>query len=236
MRRDLTVPLLFGLGGAVALALTQRKTIMIYGAKALDAGKEVAFATAIGSRRRSAAQYAPIILRVARETNLDPFLIFALGDRESQWGDALTPKGPGGTGDFGHGRGLMQIDDRSNAAWLAANDWRDPYKNVRRGAEILLGKMRFFTGKSIVKGYTDGMFVSIDKSAEKLGVAPGKYRDPRPLSGTRLIEASIAAYNTGEANVLMAIAAGLPAETTTAHGDYLTDVWRRMTSAVARFA
>ncbi len=74
---------------------------------------------------------------------LDPLLVLALLDRESLGGDALTPKGPAGTGDHGHGRGLMQIDDRAHKRFVGAVDdlgrplWQDPAFNVHYGCRLL---------------------------------------------------------------------------------------------------
>jgi soluble lytic murein transglycosylase-like protein len=220
-------------GTAAVLAFTKRESIMLYGARALEVGKEYAFSKAISNQ---AAPYSAIILQVARETGVDPFLIYALGQRESRWGSALTPFGPSGTGDGGHGRGIMQIDDRSWGTWIASNNWRDPYTNVRKGAEILNGMIRFFSGKDAVAGYTDGVKVYVDESAPRFGVDPGTYPDPRPLVGDRLVEAAIASYNTGPGNVLMALAVGADIDTTTAGSDYSADVWSRMLDAVGRFA
>jgi soluble lytic murein transglycosylase-like protein len=67
----------------------------------------------------------------------------AIMDRESGGGRYLVPSGPSGTGDNGHGRGLMQIDDRDRppipgrAAFVQGGDWKDPAKNVLFGARIL---------------------------------------------------------------------------------------------------
>lgn len=74
---------------------------------------------------------------------LDPALLLAIMDRESRGGDALKPPGPGGTGDAGHGRGLMQIDDRSHTGFLGAKDWagrmlwQQPAFNVLYAASLL---------------------------------------------------------------------------------------------------
>jgi hypothetical protein len=234
-RRSLTPYLLLGLGGAIALAYTQRKTIMIYGRKAIDQAYEAIWIQMLPSYAQG---YGPIILRVSREESIDPNLIYGLGDRETQWGTSryLDVKGPGGRGDGGHGYGLMQIDDRSWGAWLAANDWRDPYTNVKKGARILKGKLAFFAGKSTVSGLTDGSRVYLgDASARARRVSPGNYPDPRPLSGAKLWEAAIAAYNTGEGNVLRSIAVGKSPEFTTAGGDYLTDVSKRASTIAAAY-
>lgn len=82
-------------------------------------------------------------------------------DHETGGGDGLTPKGPGGTGDHGHGRGLMQLDDRTwgpdedgvgvgtgnGVGWLANNDWRDPTVNIQKAGEILRDNYKIFAKK-----------------------------------------------------------------------------------------
>jgi hypothetical protein len=85
------------------------------------------------------------------------FLLAGVMDRESRGGDVLSPRGPAGTGDVGHGRGLMQIDDRpyhlteddprynqKEAArsvvrmdFIESGDWADPVKNIAFGAAHL---------------------------------------------------------------------------------------------------
>ena len=100
------------------------------------------------------SRLAPVLPRQA-EPFLDAFLasgqaedwpaelLAAICWRESFFGLYLSPVGPGGTGDGGHGRGLMQIDDRSHAAWLAQSDaqgtplWMLPEENIAQGASVL---------------------------------------------------------------------------------------------------
>jgi soluble lytic murein transglycosylase-like protein len=235
----------FALGGAALAYLVwwRKEDLVSFGTSALEAGKELYFKSAISN---DAQDYSDLILQVAKDTGIDPFLIAALGDRESRWGNALSPRGPWGTGDAGHGRGLLQIDDRSfgpdengvgsGDGWLASHDWRDPETNIRKGAELLASNLRFFQGNSSVKGYTDGTMVSITTSAKRFGVAPGYYPDPRPLGGDLLTAAALAAYNTGAANVLMALACGKSPDTTTANGNYSGDVLARAASAAAEFS
>lgn len=74
-------------------------------------------------------------------------LLAAVCYRESLFGAALTPRGPGGRGDYRngswHGYGLMQIDIGSHSDWLMADNqdgslaWPDPGSNIDKGAEIL---------------------------------------------------------------------------------------------------
>lgn len=86
------------------------------------------------------APWAPVVLAAAEHWNVDPAWLMAIMDHESRGGDILIPHGPGGTGDGGHGRGLMQIDDRFHASFMAAMDsngkpmWKDPWHNIGFGA------------------------------------------------------------------------------------------------------
>lgn len=61
------------------------------------------------------ARWAPQLAAAEALTGVDALDLAAIMDRESRGGEALEPKGPAGTGDGGHGLGLMQIDDRAHA-------------------------------------------------------------------------------------------------------------------------
>src|SRR5215472_16710163 len=82
--------------------------------------------------------------RVSNETSMDRYLIWAVMDRESLCGDALFPKGsPQGVGDGGHGRGLMQIDDRAHISFCEdISLWGDAYQNILYGATLLRTNIR----------------------------------------------------------------------------------------------
>lgn len=75
--------------------------------------------------------------------SISPIVIAAILEQESRGGDALSPVGPGGTGDGGHGRGLMQIDDRFHPSFIAAKFddglplWKDPTQNIMYGTRLL---------------------------------------------------------------------------------------------------
>lgn len=81
--------------------------------------------------------YWPLVKVVSADLGMPATLILAIMWRESAFGLALTPKGPTGTGDHGHGRGLMQIDDRAHGVWVASNNWQDPETNIRYGTKVL---------------------------------------------------------------------------------------------------
>jgi soluble lytic murein transglycosylase-like protein len=95
---------------------------------------------------------------------VDPFLLAAIVDRESLGGEALTPKGPTGTGDGGHGRGLAQIDDRSHIGFTTATFadggslWQDPAFNLLYAARLLRNNIVAFNGntRAAVAAYNCG--------------------------------------------------------------------------------
>lgn len=142
MDRKTTAIVGFGiLTVGVGVYLMTRRKLSAVGQSAVDnAGL---FSLAIPSE---AAPYASTILAVAEETGVDPFLIAAVGQRESRWGQALDAEG---RGDNGHGHGIMQIDDRTWGSWLASNEWWDPYTNVKKGAEILASNLSYFEGRGL---------------------------------------------------------------------------------------
>lgn len=85
---------------------------------------------------RAAEEFRPHIMAAARAHDIQPAIIVAIGSRASGWGTLLTPKGPHGTGDHGHGRGLMQIDDRLHE-FARSGKWNLPGPNINYGAGIL---------------------------------------------------------------------------------------------------
>jgi soluble lytic murein transglycosylase-like protein len=75
---------------------------------------------------------------VSNQTGVDVNLIAAIMDRESLCGDALRPPTPRGVGDNGHGRGLMQIDDRYHLDFCEdVEQWGNPYQNILYGTALL---------------------------------------------------------------------------------------------------
>ncbi len=156
---------------------------------------------------QEANKYKAAIEEGAQRYDLRPSLIGGIGSRESHWGLALTPPGPGGTGDFhprggklppdggGWGRGLMQIDYKFHE-FARTGNWKDPRENILYGCKILKQNRDFFKRK------TD-------------------------LQGTALLRAMIAAYNAGPGNVLRAIREGKDVDYYTTGRDYAKDVLNR---------
>lgn len=92
--------------------------------------------------------------RSGKNHRVDPLLLAAVCDRETRGGVAngYSPKGPAGKGDNGHGHGLMQIDDRSHASFIArlmpdgSPMWADAQSNIDYGAFILATSLLAFDG------------------------------------------------------------------------------------------
>ena len=95
----------------------------------------------------TARGYDVLINQAAADFSLQPSLMAGIGSRESNWGLILNPHGPTGTGDRGHGRGLMQIDDRTWGTWLNTHNWQDPETNIRKGCTILADNRQFFVAR-----------------------------------------------------------------------------------------
>ncbi len=180
---------LLGAGVATAAVIIMfRKKLASAAGVVIDDAKRWAFEAVISD---AAAQYSDVILRVAGEKDVDPFLIVALGERETHWGTGAGyyPAGsPAGTGDNGHGRGLMQIDDRTWASWINSHNWGDPYTNISKGVEILKANLAYFAGK----GITDDL----------------------------QLRAALAAYNHGPGNVWNNIQNNRDVDSGTAGGNY----------------
>ncbi|HYV05486.1 MAG TPA: peptidoglycan-binding protein, partial [Blastocatellia bacterium] len=159
-------------------------------------------------------KYKAFIDEGARSAGVRASLIAGIGSRESHWGLALKPPGPGGTGDAaarrprppfrpgslppdgrGFGRGLMQID--FDAFDFARTDkWKDAASNVRFGCQVLTNNITLIQRRT-------------------------------SLDGEKLLRAAVAAYNCGAGNVLNAIRDGRDVDFFTAGRDYSKDVLNR---------
>ncbi|HSE17756.1 MAG TPA: transglycosylase SLT domain-containing protein [Pyrinomonadaceae bacterium] len=131
--------------------------------------------------------WLPFFNDAASQFSFPVALLLAIASRESNIQNIL--------GDGGHGRGIMQIDDRSFPDFANSGRWRDPRLNILMGARVLSGKQRFLS--------------------------------QRGVDADVLKRASVAAYNSGEGNVLRAIRRGLSVDTFTANRNYSADVLGR---------
>ena len=161
----------------------------------------------------AASSYHAAVNTISAEHDFPAALIAAIGSRESGWGLALKPKGPGGTGDFakrayptalrqgplppdgGYGRGLMQIDYDAHE-FARTGPWREPEQNIRYGCKVLADNRALFQRRT-------------------------------NLGGIALVRAVLSAYNCGAGNVLRALNAGLDVDYFTCHRDYSADTLNR---------
>jgi LysM repeat protein len=85
------------------------------------------------------AKYQNDIMAASKKYGIPPQIITGVMSRETN--------GQNEIGDGGHGRGLMQIDDRSHGAWLASHDnGLDPASNIDYGTSILKSNLDYFHG------------------------------------------------------------------------------------------
>ena len=91
--------------------------------------------------------WLPYVKAAARRYHVSPSVIMAVMDRETGDPRRIGLGGHNVRGDGGHGRGLMQIDDRSHSAWLAGHHGgMDPRSNIGYGTSIIAANLRQFHG------------------------------------------------------------------------------------------
>lgn len=146
------------------------------------------------------ARWSAFVLAASQKHGVPESLIYAHMSRETG--------GHNIRGDGGHGRGLMQIDDRSWGEWLAAHDeGMDPESNIDKGAEIIRSNVDWW-----------------DRHQDLL---------PQLADPAFRLRCAIASYNCGAGNVLRALKAKLDIDHFTAPpkpgepGNYSADVLRR---------
>jgi soluble lytic murein transglycosylase-like protein len=91
--------------------------------------------------------YLPYVRAAAKKYHVSQAIILAVMDRETGDPHKIGLGGHNVRGDGGHGRGLMQIDDRSHGSWLAGHDGgMDPKSNIDYGTSIIAANLRQFHG------------------------------------------------------------------------------------------
>ena len=162
-------------------------------------------------------QYHPYVVEASEKYNINPWVIAGIGSRESHWGLALKPKGPGGTGDHGHrkgkmpldglgwGRGLLQVDYFYHE-FARTDNWKDPRENILYGCKVLAESMSIIKRRCTTESRTI--------------VAPGYDPD-------QLVRYGLAAYNAGPLAVLTAIRRGIDVDSVTTGDNYSADVLSR---------
>jgi hypothetical protein len=172
--------------------------------------------------------YTSVIFQAAQETGVSPLILAGVLWREGDFGTKLTPPGPAGTGDFaprawtknvdgsampmppdgkGWGRGLGQHDWYFDRDWLAANDWTDPYQNIRRIADKLIARAQHYA----VRGLSDAQLLkatvaSYNANEAKVLSAVRANADPDSVTTGKNYAADVLAHAASYAS-----AAGVPA-------------------------
>ncbi len=184
----------------------------------------------------TARRYARLMYTIADEYDLDPYLIAGIMEAESNYGLGLCTKDSrefgSGPGPAGYGcvdkadRGLMQININANPL----TNWAAPETNIRKAASIIQSNEKYFRQNRRGKTVTMPKKPNHSRIREKLGLGDGGqvYPDPRPLSATSLLRATIAAYNAGAGAVLWALAAGKNPDLVTYSGRYSADIIQRI--------
>lgn len=165
---------------------------------------------------REAAYLIDIAYDLGASLGIDPVLILAITKHESGWGSALTPPGPGGTGDF--------IPRKLTPDLKRALD-QDPsfkYTTFKKGAVTMV--------KPTSRGWGHGLY-QIDFKSHIPFIATGKWADPRSameysmtnvlkvnnaqikkafpgMGAEDLIYATVASYNAGAGGVIGALRSG----------------------------
>lgn len=143
-------------------------------------------------------RYENIVKKVAAKYKIPASVIAGIGSRESHWGLALTPPTPAGTGDGGHGRGLMQVDDRWHVNFVQSGKWADARENIIYGCAVLKNSLNLFTKKL---GWND--------------------------MSKKLLRGGVAGYNCGPSRALSAYQNGHDFDYYTTGRDYSRNVLER---------
>lgn len=88
---------------------------------------------------------APILTAAARRHGLRPELLLAVASRESHIGQ-MPPLAPDWTGDRGHGRGVLQVDDRWHSEFTSRTRNDDHLAHADYGAALLARFVRQYGG------------------------------------------------------------------------------------------
>ncbi len=144
-------------------------------------------------------EHRRLIEPIAESFELSPAVVAGIMSRESG-GGRLLGKGdcPPLTGDRGHGRGLMQIDDRWHKHFIKIGDfWTYHPANIAYGCYLLSKNL---------------------KAAE---------RRLKGFNSDELLRVALAAYNCGPGRAIKAARTGMDVDAYTTGGDYSSDVLER---------
>jgi hypothetical protein len=126
------------------------------------------------------------------------WVLMGIASRESRFGLLLDENG---RGDGGHGHGIMQVDDRSHAAFCDGEGWQDLRSSLEYVHHNVIVPSFNYLGENCYE------LVKEDYGA--------------------LFKATVAAYNCGPGNVRKALEAGTDVDSLTTGRDYAKDVLAR---------
>ena len=139
---------------------------------------------------------------IGRREHISGVLLLAMAHRESNMRNIV--------GDGGHGRGMMQIDDRFHATWLSE------HKGCRSGS------FDATFDSALPAGRVPSLVAGVKKACELLNQNIAFAKANGVPDGKRL-RFAVAAYNAGPGNALKGFQAGDVDKLTTG-GDYSRDV------------
>ncbi|XYD06802.1 N-acetylmuramoyl-L-alanine amidase [Methylobacterium sp. NMS12] len=149
--------------------------------------------------------WLPFFEDAGERYGFDPALLLAVASRETNIRQIV--------GDGGHGRGIMQIDDRYHIAFVQSGRWRDPRENILQGAAILA------KAQADIEGAQGRQRTCTIGGRQMRFDVPG-------LSREEVQRTALAAYNAGCRALYWEVKAG-NADRGTTGGDYSADTLAR---------
>lgn len=193
----------------------------------------------------AARPFADIIQREAGRVNVSPFLLVAIGIRETNWGVSSRPQGPSGTGDWAARHysaatvaklgAAIKLVSTLPSGWSPGHDahgvtltapWYIPSDGLGWGRGLMQIDWAAHQDWFAQHDWRDPQ-QNISYAADVLAHALAYFArgstatdDPRPFTGNDLLHAALAAYNAGEGGVLTAVKAGKGFDGTTTGANY----------------
>jgi hypothetical protein len=151
----------------------------------------------------SSVKLLPHFREAASSFNLPIEILMAIASRETNIQNIV--------GDGGHGYGLMQVDNRSNALWVAKGLWREMREAIRKGAEILNAKRTWV----------------IQNQSKQLRVGGREFKGRGFQNADEILRVAIAGYNCGEGWAYYHFSTSGDPDRGTTGRDYSADVLKR---------
>lgn len=227
-------------GGAVGLLL-----LVVFRKQVAKGVSTVELASVRALMPKGTEYLVDLAFELAPQYDLSPYMVLGMTFAESNFGRALTPPGPAGTGDF-----IPRAPDRCverNAKGACTKNLAQLVQELNFPVEQTAdGKL-----KPTQRGWGHGLY-QIDLMSHVPFIASGKWSDPREamkyaldlyaknkkqiqkafpsMSGLDLIRATIASYNAGAPRVISAIKSGQPLDSVTFHPNYVSTIEKKAMS------